>query len=220
MGLRGTVALGTVPMGLLSKTFYLGHILISENWSFFSSWGKEEVRNLESQSGKLLGHNPVVKGPSHSSVEGFQEIRRPDCSVRQWAPGRIRRTSVSACSEFNNPNAYRIHSSVNPDLPFKSLASMFIKKSDRQWPGTQCSWHCLGHFISALALMCFRDAKARAQWWENNLLEKSSYSMDFSVELGDGKRELLLFWAGKYCFHGPPGERGWVKDKILKFSSF
>lgn len=29
---------------------------------------------------------------------------------------------------------------------------------------------------------------ARAQWWENNLLEKSVYSKDFSVELGDGKR--------------------------------
>lgn len=35
---------------------------------------------------------------------------------------------MSARSGFNNPEAYCAHPSVNLDLPFKSLASMFIKK--------------------------------------------------------------------------------------------
>lgn len=113
---------------------------------------------------------------------------------------------MSVCSGFNNPNAYCACPSVNTDLPFKSPASMFIKKSDDQWRSMSMTLLWSFHFCSGPDVL--QGCKtAGVQWWENNLLEKSVYSKDVSVELGDGKRtvrnksfgplsrEILFSWA-------------------------
>lgn len=63
---------------------------------------------------------------------GDQESQSTQRHIELLGEMGIGRTSMSEHSGFNNPVAYCTRPSVNPDLPFKSLASVFIKKSDHQ----------------------------------------------------------------------------------------
>lgn len=85
-----------------------------------------------------MGHNLIVKCPSESSDSMKSKASRrsgalaAQCSIEPLGGMGVGRTLMSAHSGFNNPDTYYAHPSVNPDLLFKSLASMFIKKSDHQ----------------------------------------------------------------------------------------